>query len=181
VLAVLGVLLVSACGGSRQDANEPSGKFKVSITRASFPGAQKLAKRSTMVIAVKNVDSRTLPDVSVTVNSFNKRKNGAQLADASRPVFIVNDGPTSGGTANQDTAALGPLAPGQTKVFKWDVTAAQAGAYKISYVVSAGLYGKALAVDSTGQTPRGQFSGTISNAAPNSRVDFGNGKTVVGG
>jgi hypothetical protein len=177
----MAALLVSACGGSRQDANEPSGKFKVEVVKASFPGQQKLAKRSVMEIQVKNVDSRTIPDISITVNSFNRRENDPTLADTSRPVFIVNTGPEGGGTANSDTSALGPLAPGQTKTFKWSVTAVHAGHYDIKYEVSAGLYGKARAVDSKGQPPRGEFSGQISNAAPDSRVDFDNGTSVTGG
>jgi hypothetical protein len=179
-VAVAGLLL-SACGGSRQDANEPSGNFKVEIVKATFPGKQKLAKRSTMEITVKNVDSRTVPDISVTVNSFDKREDNPQLADASRPVFVVNAGPTGGDTANQATSALGPLKPGQTKTFKWDVTAVQAGNFHISYEVSAGLYGKARAVDSTGQAPQGEFAGTVSAAAPDTTVNFDNGKSVEGG
>ena len=180
-LTVLATLLISACGGSRQDAHEPSGNFKVEITKASFPGKQKLAKRSLMVIAVKNVDSRTVPNISVTVKSFNTRLNDPQVADASRPVFIVNAGPKGGNTANQDTFALGPLPPGQTKVFRWDVTAAQAGIYKINYTVSAGLYGKAHAVDSAGNTPAGRFAGRISPVAPPATVNFQNGRSVEGG
>jgi hypothetical protein len=175
-------LLVSACGGERQDANEPSGNFKVEVLKHSFPAKQKLAKRSVMEIQVKNVDSKTIPDISVTVNSFNRREDNPQLADASRPTFIVNTGPEGGGTANGDTSALGPLAPGQTKTFKWDVTAVHAGPYKISYEISAGLYGKAHAIDSaTGDRPRGEFSGTIDNAPPNTRVNFDDGTSVEGG
>lgn len=180
-LALTSALLVSACGGSRQDANEPSGKFKVEVVKKSFPEKQKLAKRSVMEITVKNVDSKTIPDISVTVNSFNRREDNPQLADASRPVFIVNTGPEGGETANQDTSALGPLKPGQTKTFKWDVTAVHAGPYKISWAISAGLFGKALAVDASGHKPTGEFHGTISNAAPNSRVNFDNGTSVEGG
>jgi hypothetical protein len=180
-MALASALLVSACGAARQDANEPSGNFKVQVLKASFPTDQKLAKRSVMEISVKNVDSKTIPDISVTVNSFNRRQDNPQLADASRPVFIVNTGPSGGDTANTDTSALGPLKPGQTKTFKWNVTAVQAGPYKISYEVSAGLFGKAHAIDSSGKRPRGQFSGKISNAAPNSRVNFDNGTSVQGG
>jgi hypothetical protein len=180
-LALASALLVSACGAQRQDANEPSGKFKVQVVKASFPDKQKLAKRSVMEITVKNVDSKTIPDISVTVNSFNRRQDNPQLADPNRPVFIVNTGPEGGDTANTDTSALGPLKPGQTKTFKWSVTAVQAGPYKISYDVSAGLYGKARAVDSSGRAPHGEFSGTISNAPPNSRVNFDNGTSVEGG
>jgi hypothetical protein len=176
------VLLLASCGGKSQDASEPSGKFKVQIVRASFPGKQQLAKRSTMVIVVKNVDNRTLPNVSVTVNSFNRRSNATDLADPNRPVFVVNAGPSGGDTANQATSASGkPLPPGATHTFKWDVTAVHAGAYRIGWEVSAGLFGKARAVDSQGNVPRGSFEGKISNAAPHSRVNFKNGRSVEGG
>jgi hypothetical protein len=182
-LAALAALAVTACGGSQQDAHEPSGKFRVEIVKAQFAGKQKLAKRSTMIIAVKNVDNRALPNVSVTVNSFNRNSTQGNLADPSRPVFIVNRGPQGGETANQSTSAFGqPLAPGKVAVFKWNVTAVKAGPYKIHYTVSAGLYGKAIAVDSQGnRNPGGEFAGTISNAAPHSTVNFKNGKTVQGG
>ena len=50
-LAAFAALAVTACGGSSQDAHEPSGKFRVEIVKAQFAGKQKLAKRSTMVIA----------------------------------------------------------------------------------------------------------------------------------
>src|SRR3954452_15274767 len=180
-MALSAALLVSACGGKRQDASEPSGNFKVEVVKASFPDNQKLAKRSVMEIQVKNVDSKTIPDISVTVNSFDRRENDSQLADTSRPTFIVNTGPGGGETANQNTSALGPLRPGQTKTFRWSVTAVHAGPYKVSYEISAGLYGKARAVDSSGAAPHGTFSGTISNAPPNSRVNFENGTSVEGG
>jgi hypothetical protein len=174
---------VASCGGSSQDAHEPSGNFKVEIVKASFPGHQKLAKRSTMVIEIKNVDNKSLPNPSVTVNSFNRNSTAAGLADPSRPVFIVNQGPRGGETANTATSAFGrPLPPGEVAVFKWSVTAVQAGHYKIAWRVSAGLFGKAHAIDSQGnRDPGGEFSGTISNAPPNSRVNFKNGKTVQGG
>jgi hypothetical protein len=182
-LAAVLALGVAACGGSRQDANEPSGKFKVAVVQHSFPPNQKLAKRSTLVIAVKNIDSKALPNPSVTIDSFNRNSTQANLADASRPVFIVNRGPYGGATANQATSAFGrELKPGATATFKWSVTAVQAGRYKIKWTVSAGLYGKAVAVDRLGrENPSGFFVGKISNAAPHSTVNFKNGKTVEGG
>jgi hypothetical protein len=174
---------MAACGGSQQDAHEPSGKFKVQITQHTFPSNQKLAKRSTMVIAVKNVDNRPLPNPSVTIDSFNRNSTQPNLADASRPVFVVNRGPYGGQTANQATSAFGrELQPGQTATFKWNVTAVQAGRYKIKWTVSAGLFGKAIAVDESGaENPHGIFIGKISNSAPHSTVNFKNGKTVQGG
>jgi hypothetical protein len=180
-LAALAALAVSACGGSQQDAHEPSGKFKVEV-HGVFPSKQKLAKRSRMIVTVKNVDTKQLPDVSVTVNSFNRNSQQANLADASRPVFVVNTGPHGGQTANQQTSSLGPLDPGKTATFIWNVTAVQAGPYKIHYQVSAGLFGKAHAVDAGGNLdPRGEFSGVIVRKAPHSTVNFKNGRTVEGG
>jgi hypothetical protein len=181
--AAVAALAITACGGSAQDAHEPSGNFKVAIVKHSFPSKQKLAKRSTLVIAVKNIDNRPLPNPSVTINSFNRNSSQADLADPSRPVFVVNRGPRGGETANQATSAFGrELRPGQVAVFKWSVTAVQAGRYKIGWTVSAGLFGKAVAVDAAGhKNPGGRFVGTISNAAPHSTVNFKNGKTVQGG
>jgi hypothetical protein len=181
-LAALAALAVSACGGSQQDAHEPSGNFKVQV-HAAFPTKQKLAQNSTMVITVKNVDSKSLPNPSVTIDSFSRNSTQPNLADASRPVFVVNFGPRGGETANQATSAFGrELKPGDTARFVWRVTAVQAGPYKIKYRVSAGLFGKAHAVDAAGTVdPSGQFVGVISRKAPHSTVNFKNGKTVEGG
>ena len=185
---------LGACGsGTRQDANEPNGTFKVAVVHASFPGGQKLAKTSGLVIAVKNTGSKTIPDIAVTVAGFDRREADPRLADPSRPVFVINGvGKRLGGspeakeaapagceTAYVGTWACGRLRPGHTRTFKWTVTAVKAGPYRIRYVVSAGLHGKSKAVDASGRRPHGQFAGTISNAAPNVRV-ADDGKIVKG-
>jgi hypothetical protein len=171
-------LLAAGCGsGTRQDADEPSGDFKVQVVRAEFPDQQALAKRSKMVIAIKNVDTRTIPNIAVTVKSFDQRKDDPSLADPRRPVFVVNRGPRGGDTAYVGTSALGALKPGQTKTFEWDVTAVVAGPYKLRYAVSAGLNGKARAVLAGGGAPSGVFAGKISGKAPQARVDD-NGNVV---
>src|SRR3982750_1337089 len=110
-------LLVAGCGGGgpRQDADEPSGNYKVQVVQAKFPDKQALAKRSVMRITVKNVDTKTIPDVAVTVKSFDVTKNDPTLADPRRPQFVVNKGPAGGDTAYVGTSALGPLKPGETK------------------------------------------------------------------
>jgi hypothetical protein len=173
-------LLVTGCGGGgeRQDKNEPTGNYRVQIVQAKFPDKQSLAKRSQLVIAVKNVDTKTIPNVAVTVKSFDQRSNDPTLADPRRPLFVVNTGPRGGDTAYVGTSALGPLKPGHVKVFKWDVTAVKAGPYNLRYAVSAGLAGKAKAVLAGGGKPAGTFTGEISNKAPQAHV-ADNGKTVV--
>jgi hypothetical protein len=76
------------------------------------------------------------------------------------------------------TSALGPLKPGETKTFEWDVTAVAAGKYSLKYAIAAGLDGKARAVLAGGGRPAGRFTGTISSKAPNTKV-ADDGKTVV--
>jgi hypothetical protein len=172
-------IFVAGCGGGqRQDANEPSGNFRVQVVEAKFPDHQALAKRSRMVITVKNVDTKTIPNVAVTVKSFDITKSDPTLADPRRPQFIVNKGPAGGDTAYVGTSALGPLKPGETKTFTWDVTAVVAGKYSLKYAIAAGLNGKAKAVLAGGGTPRGEFKGTVSRKAPQAKVGD-NGKTVV--
>jgi hypothetical protein len=173
-------VFASGCGGGgpRQDANEPSGDYKVQVLRAKFPEKQSLAKRSVMTITVKNVDTKTIPNVAVTVKSFDKRKNDPTLADPTRPQFIVNTGPRGGDTTYVGTAALGPLKPGQTKTFRWDVTAVSAGPYTVRYAVAAGLNGNAKAVLAGGGRPTGAFTGNVSSKAPQAHV-ADDGTTVV--
>ena len=182
VLVIACVIGFAGCGssGPRQDANEPSGNYKVQIVEAKFPTKQSLAKRSIMSITVKNVDTKTIPNVAVTVKSFDQRKTDPNLADPRRPQFIVNTSPRGGDTAYVGTSALGPLKPGETKTFKWDVTAVVAGHYSLKYAVAAGLNGKARAILQSGGAPTGEFKGTVSSAAPQAHV-ADDGHTIVTG
>jgi hypothetical protein len=194
-LGCLAAVTAAGCGsGPRQDADEPKGRFPVEVTKASFPEKQKLAKRSDLIITVRNSGGKTIPDVAVTVNGFYKRVDDPNLADPNRPLFVINGvaqsiggfpesgeaAPHGGGTAYVNTWALGKLAPGKERTFRWSVTAVKAGAFHIKYTVAAGLDGKAKAVDAGGRRPVGTFAGTISDKAPVTRV-ADDGKTVVHG
>lgn len=190
--ALSAALVVAGCGGGeRQDENEPEGDYRVEVTEAEFPGDQKLAKPSTLTITVRNLDDKTIPNIAVTVKGFDQRLDDPDLADPERPVFAVNGEPREigglpesraqvpegGETAYVDTWALGELAPGKSKTFEWKVTAVEAGPYRLRYEVSAGLDGKARAVDRAGDQPIGVFAGTISDEPPNARV-ADDGRTV---
>lgn len=190
------VALASCGGGERQDANEPEGKFEVSVVKANFPEQQKLAKRSTLEIVVRNEEAkRTVPNVAVTIDGFDERRKDPDLADPSRPVFVINGvpkeiggfpeskdaAPEGGETAYVGTWALGPLKPGKQKTFRWNVTAVRAGPYKLTYEVAAGLDGKAKAVSAIGNnTPSGTFAGKIDSTAPDVRVGD-DGRSIVPG
>ncbi len=194
-MLVLAVVAVVGCGsGKRQDADEPEGDFKVDVVKASLPQKQKLARTSDLVIAVRNAGDQKIPNIAVTVHGLGYRKKDPELADPTRPVFVINGrkasvgglpeskdaAPTGCETAYVDTWACGPLAPGRQHTFRWNVTAVKAGRYEIKYEVAAGLNGKAKAVDANGNPVSGAFAGNISSAAPNVRV-ADDGKTVVEG
>jgi hypothetical protein len=195
-LALLWLAAVAGCGGGeRQDEDEPEGEFAVEVVEASFPKQQKLAKRSNLLITIRNAGDETVPNIAVTVDGFNYRKDDPDLADPERPQFVVNGvereiggfpeakeaAPTGCDTAYVNTWACGPLPPAKERTFRWSVTAVKAGGYEITWRVAAGLDGKAKAVSAGGGGgPRGRFTGTVSDEAPEVRV-ADDGKTVVSG
>jgi hypothetical protein len=194
-VAVLCLLAVAGCGAERQDENEPEGDFPVEVVRASFPEKQKLAKSSDLVVSVRNAGDDTIPNIAITVNGLDERKDDPDLADPSRPVFALNGvqveiagfpeakdaSPRGCDTAYVNTWACGPLKPDQEKTFRWSVTAVKAGEFKVDWLVAAGLDGNAKAVAAGGgPAPRGEFAGTVSDEAPDVRV-ADDGKTIVSG
>jgi hypothetical protein len=156
---------VAGCGGgTRQDANEPSGTFPMNVVQADFPKSQSLAKPEAMTIAVKNTGTKEIPNLAVTVDSFSTRSQQQGLADPQRPVWIVDAGPTGGTTAYTNTWALGKLGPGKTRTFTWHVTAISPGTHTVKYRVAAGLNGKAKAELPDGSPPRGSFIARVSRS-----------------
>jgi hypothetical protein len=188
-------LALGGCASTKkQDENEKAGNYQVEVVSANFPAKQKLAQSSRLVIRVRNAGNATVPDIAMTVNGFSKRRKGPDLADPERPQFVINGRPKSLGgqpeakeqtpvgceTAYVNTWACGKLKAGAEKTFEWNVTAVQAGAYKISYRVAAGLDGKAKAVAGGGGILSGSFAGTVADKPPDTRV-ADDGKTVVRG
>jgi hypothetical protein len=178
-LGLVAVLLAGCGGGTRQDAGEPSGSYKVDVVQAKFPLKQHLAQQSRMVVAVKNTGTRTIPDVAVTVEpGFATQDQRTDLADNNRPVWIIDDGPVGGGTATNDTWALGALKPGQIRRFVWKVTPVVAGRREVRFRVAAGLNGKAKAQAANGNVPQGSFSVSISRKPAQATVDPATGKVI---
>jgi hypothetical protein len=182
------VLAMAGCGGERQDADEPSGAFRVSVTDASFPAEQTIAQTARLKIEVKNSDKRALPNVAVTVATkptrsgaaplaFGEAASDSRLADTAKPVWILDRPPYGGESAYTNTWALGRMSPGQTKAFTWRLTAVKAGTYSISYRVAPGLDGKATVA--AGEHARGTLRVTISDKPVPARVDD-NGNVVRG-
>jgi hypothetical protein len=180
-------LAVGCGGGDRQDKNEPSGTFKVSVVKASFPTTQHISETSTMKVTVRNADSRTIPNIAVTVSTDEARGGGGFAshteatgqADSSRPLWIVDSEPRGGATAYVSTWALGPLRAGQTRSFVWHVTPVVPGSHTLRYRVAAGLNGKAKAQTDGGGEAAGTFRVNVSDTPPKTTVDPGTGDVVT--
>ena len=179
-LLLCAVVLAAAGCGSRQDSNEPEGKYTLSIVKASFPAKQTTAQRSTMRLTVRNTDDRDLPNLAVTVETEPSTKGAAptafgeadadtRLADADRPVWIVDRQPEGGESAFTNTWVMGRMFPGETKDIEWKLTAVRPGTYTVNYKVAPGLYGKAVPAD--GQKVSGSFRVTISDEPVPARVN----------
>jgi hypothetical protein len=195
ICGALAALLLSACGGGqRQDATEPSGKFTVEVTTASFPSSQRLSEHAHLVLAVHNVSGKTLPDVAVTIcnvtcrypappgggtsaAAFSENLQMPGLAHRSRPVWVVDNPPAGAVTAYSNTWALGQLPRGRTARFDFGVTAVKPGRHMVAWEVAAGLNGKAKAVLSDGSLPHGTFTVLVHNTPAQTYVN--NGGQVV--
>lgn len=197
-LAAVGcALLIAGCGGgSRQDAGEAAGTFAMQVLHARFPAAQSIARQAQFVLPVRNSGSRTVPNVAVTIDSFDYTSHYPELASDKRPVWVIERGPGTvasppveseqvsppggGQTAYVNTWALGALAPGATRTFVWRVVPVKAGSYTVHYTVAAGLAGKAKAQLSSGGPVQGQFAVDIAPAPKVTHVNPNTGKVEVG-
>jgi hypothetical protein len=191
--ATCAVLLAAGCGGgSKQTAEEPVRAYKLTPTDLTFKEFQSVARPAKMRIAVRNDDTKTAPDVAVTLDSFYYTEKYPELAANKRPVWIVEQGPGTppqapvqsqaisppggGQTAYVNTWALGPLKPKQEKVFEWKVVPVKSGYHRIHFKISAGLGGQA----TTTSPLAARFGIHIAPAPPSTHVDPSTGKVVAG-
>ena len=181
-VAALAVLIGGGCGGGvRQDAAERAGTYRVAIVRSSFPSRQRIARSARLVIAVRNAGTRTIPNIAVTVDSFSARSEQSGLADAERPVWILDRPPPGSTTAYTNTWALGRLPAGETKQFVWHVTPVAAGTHRLRYRIAAGLNGRAKAVLAGNRAPERELTVRISSRPASARVDPETGAVEHGG
>jgi len=196
-LAVAGsALLASGCGGARQDANEPAKSFEMKIVRASFPAKQAVARPTTLELQVRNTGASTVPVVAVTLDSLSYTEHYPELAADKRPVWAIERGPGPvakppvesqevsqlGGaqTAYVNTWALGPLAPGATQTFRWELVPVKPGAHTVNFAIAAGLSGKAKVHMASGGPLGGRFAVNVAPAPATTHVDPATGHVVAG-
>jgi hypothetical protein len=191
------MVLAAGCGGgARLDAGERAGTYAMKIVHASFPTSQSIARQTRFELEVQNSGTRTVPNVAVTVDSFNYASNYPELAADKRPVWVIERGPGAiasppvntqevsvpggGQTAYVNTWALGALAPGKTRTFIWHVVPVKAGDHTVRYSVAAGLAGKSKARLASGAPVEGQFAVDIASAPKLTHVNPATGHIEVG-
>jgi hypothetical protein len=190
--------LLAGCGGggSRQDAGEASGSYAVKVVRASFPTTQSIARPTKLALQVRNTGQRAVPDLAVTIDSFDYTSPYPGLADNKRPVWVIERGaggianppvesdevsPVGGGqTAYVNTWAFGALPAGATRTLSWNVVPVKSGAWTVHYTVAAGLAGKAKAILQHGGPVKGQFAVDIASAPKLTHVNPNTGRVEVG-
>jgi hypothetical protein len=196
-LVAVGAAFLAGCGGgTRQDAHEPASTFQLKVLHASFPLVQSIARPTRLALLVRNTGTSTVPNVAVTIDSFDYTSNYAGLAANKRPVWVIEHGPGaiasppvqsedvstpgSGQTAYINTWALGPLAPGRVRAFIWQVVPVKSGAHVVRYSVAAGLSGKSKTQTPAGTPVAGHFPVLITKAPPPTHVNPNTGKVEVG-
>jgi hypothetical protein len=166
------------------------------VVHASFPAAQAIARQTSFVLPVRNAGVRTVPNVAVTIDSFDYTSRYPGLASDKRPVWVIERGPGAiafppveseqisppggGQTAYVNTWALGALAPGATRTFVWHVVPVKSGFYTVRYTVAAGLAGKAKARRPLGGPVQGQFAVYIKAAPAPTHVNPKTGRVELG-
>lgn len=190
-------LLASGCGGgSEQSHGEAKRTYQMSISAATFPSKQSVAKPAELKLRVHNESSRTVPNVAVSVDSFSYVEKHPELASNKRPIWVVEEGPGTpakvpvqsqavsppGGaqTAYVNTWALGPLKAGASRTFVWKVVPVKSGAHTVHLTVAAGLAGNARAALSGGGTVTRSLSAKVAPKPPLTHVDPNTGKVVPG-
>lgn len=179
LVILLAVLTFAGCGGdARQDADEPSGTFRVEVVDASFPERQQIAEPVELKLSVRNADDESLRNVAVTVEtspegenaaiSFGQRSSGTGLADSGRPIWVLDEGPLGGDVATVNTWSAGTLRAGETRELTWKLVASRAGTFTLGYRVSPGLTGRAQAEQ--GSDTSGSFEVTIDDEPVPARV-----------
>ena len=186
LLALAVTALLAGCGGGeRQDADAPTGTFAVDVTAASFPAEQSISSPAVLSLEVANPGDEAVPDLAITVETrapdgkaaaaFGQR-TGVGLADAEQAVWVLDEGPTGGDSAYDNTWSLGRLAPGERKTVEWQLTPVRPGTYTVGYRLAPALVGSA---GVEGEDTAGEFEVTISDEPVPARVN-GKGEVVRG-
>lgn len=142
VLVALSGLLAAGCGGE-PSAGGATSPMKVEVERWVFPKRQPLGTPVTMKIVIRNVDTRDMRQLAVTVGGLRLPVNQERAEIRTRPVWIVNESlrgdQTPYDTLTSSTFDLGRLAAGESKTFALPLTPLRRGEHQVNYQIDDGV------------------------------------------
>lgn len=183
--------LLAACGGEpSSDSNEPSGTYRVHVTEATFPTAQRLGQTSLLQLGIRNTGKKTIPALTVTITIAGRAGRDSSLpfgvhdpqpglAQSDRPVWVLSETyprlvgsskPGGASTSNRKTFSFGSVKPGRTIAAVWKLSAVKAGEFTLLYRIGAGLNSAAKAETDGGVAPGGSFVTEITQQLPETEV-----------
>lgn len=159
-LAIAAGLLVGGCGGATQDANLSTGSWKVAVEQWRFPKRQPLGTPVQMKLVVRNIDSRDMPHLVITIGGLVEPVEQQNAASRARPVWIINAVRNGDQTAynalTKRTFRLGPLAAGAVRTFTLPLTPLRRGEHVVSYSIAPDIYGAGKAETANGEPAGGE-------------------------
>jgi hypothetical protein len=144
--ALLSAFVLAGCGDKSSDEGDVKGTFTVKAAW-KFPKVQTLGKPLRFVVAVRNVDTRDIPQLIITVNGLSTFVKQPNTAVKTRPVWIPNvenyADVTPNSTATGSSFSLGPLPAGDFHTYVLPLTPIRRGVHPISYSLAPDLSGSA--------------------------------------
>lgn len=151
-LALVIALVLSGCGGGkRQDANAPSGNWKVTVLDWKFAVHQPLGTPQPFVIQVRNDDTRTIPNLVVTIGGLKTIVYQPGAASTVRPIWLTQDVDYANSTPYNSQLSqsfnMGPLDPGDVQTYSVMLTPLRRGEHEVSYTLHPDLFGSGQVVN----------------------------------
>lgn len=161
VIALVALVLafaLSGCGGGpRQDKDAASGTWKVTVLGWKFAKTQPLGKPQDFVLRVRNDDTRTIPDLIVTIRGIKTFVQQPGAASTIRPIWLTQDVNYANTTPYNSPLAqsfnMGPLEAGQTSTYSVTLTPLRRGEHRVGYTLAPALFGDNKIVNAADDTP----------------------------
>lgn len=138
-------MMLAGCGGSRQDADAPSGKWEVSVLEWKFAKKQPLGTPQNFELKVRNEDSRAIPELILTISGLKTVVYQPGAASDVRPIWLPKDVDygvvTPYNSPLQMSFNLGPLDPGAIETYTLNLTPLRRGSHEVGYRLSPSLFG----------------------------------------
>lgn len=153
VIVAMLALTLAGCGAEPQDADAPTGTWKVTVLDWEFAVHQPLGTPQPFVIKIRNDDSRTIPNLIVNVAGLSAVVYQPNAASNIRPIWMTQDVDFAHVTPYNSKLSqsfnLGPIEAGETTTYAVVLTPLRRGDHEVSYRLSPDLFGDGRVVNAS--------------------------------